>query len=479
MQNERGVILVFVAIVLVVLIGMVGLVLDGGRIQTSQVQLQAAVDSVALGSIRIAPTYTRSDLLALANEKLNEELSLIGLTSKSHGENPTTVISLLPEDPNLPVRSVLVDVKAPISSLLLRFIDFSEASNLVHAQATGTIITSRIVVALDGSGSQCGDQCTAQGQNCSRYDCPNKAAVEDGITALLSTRTADDYFSLVKFSTSPSQVNAIRIFPHPSEAIGLGLMTEENKQIVTEAVEDMTFIQNTPTNMESGILLGLEQLTSIPMRAGEIGRLVVITDGVPAYPSLPDPPSSSCDPNAPAYSPIGNFSNGFIRAIQASDTVRNAGFAVDVVGTGTSVNYRDHFLWSNTTCTNLTNGFRNCENDIEGVNDIGEDVCLTPRNNDPFQGPLGGSGTCQGSHALKDRLLTRMANCYACGEFNFAARTRMPVPHPVPFEPPFPCVPSLQQLTGKPRGKSFLAQTPDELVEIFSRIGSTFFRLTH
>ena len=177
-DRRRGVVLVMVAICLVVIAGMLGLVIDGGRAANAHRELQASSDAAATAGAQALPDETAAKAMAVQYSsvagKKNARPDLPGV-SMSPGY-PLTKCLTSTGLPCNPSNAIVVKQQADIPSLFAWVL--GTASVRVSATATasmqgGTGRPMDIMVIVDVSTSMA-SSCTATGTGVSsptRVDC--------------------------------------------------------------------------------------------------------------------------------------------------------------------------------------------------------------------------------------------------------------------------------------------------------------------
>lgn len=117
-KNEHGNILVMTALFMVVLLGVVGLALDGGRIYAEKSSLQKALDAAVLGGVQVIASKGEAEAITVA-----KNLGAKNAHSLDGGTFSTTSRSI----------KVSQEVKVPLT--FARFLGFNEATVSASAKA--------------------------------------------------------------------------------------------------------------------------------------------------------------------------------------------------------------------------------------------------------------------------------------------------------------------------------------------------------
>lgn len=151
MRGRRGNVLLLVTFSVPLLIGLVGLAIDGTMCYIVQAQLGAAVDGAALGTGRMltgVTTDAQATDIAMAFMNANFRTSLPGLWGSQIVGTPTIVSQAATSDIT---KSVQISATANVPLLFMRILHFNAAA--AGANGTATRRDARIEVILDRSGS--------------------------------------------------------------------------------------------------------------------------------------------------------------------------------------------------------------------------------------------------------------------------------------------------------------------------------------
>src|SRR5581483_7377325 len=126
MRNERGVVMVYMAVILTALLLFSGLALDGGRAYVVKAQLSKAVDGAALGAARALNSGDpRGEAVRIF--KANFPAGYFGTTSST---DPTTDPNFFTSavDPTTGVNTVDVQARAVLPTTFMKLGNFDSVS---------------------------------------------------------------------------------------------------------------------------------------------------------------------------------------------------------------------------------------------------------------------------------------------------------------------------------------------------------------
>ncbi|MCA0150477.1 Tad domain-containing protein [Rossellomorea vietnamensis] len=124
LKNEEGNIAVTAALFMIVLLGMVGLALDGGKIYAEKSSLQKALDAAVLGGVQVIASKGEAEAITMA-----KTLGVKNAHSLDGGTFSTTSKSI----------KVSQEVKVPLT--FARFLGFNEATVSASAKAISAPLT--------------------------------------------------------------------------------------------------------------------------------------------------------------------------------------------------------------------------------------------------------------------------------------------------------------------------------------------------
>lgn len=142
--RRSGTVLVLITLILPVLLGLVGLGIDGTMCYIVQTELSAAVDGAALGTGRLLSTNANPTDIATEFLNANFRVGQAGFWN-SYNLVPTITVQ------TGTTKTVIVDAKVNVPLLFLRMLRFSAAT--ITATATATRRDARIEFVIDRSNS--------------------------------------------------------------------------------------------------------------------------------------------------------------------------------------------------------------------------------------------------------------------------------------------------------------------------------------
>jgi hypothetical protein len=294
--SERGQILPLVALTAVVLIAMVGLAIDVGRIMVARAQLVRAVDAAALAGALELPDQAAIETRVYLYMAENEPEATVDVPS-SPAEREVQVVAH--KHVNLTFLKVLtaipgIDLDDPVTVS-------AEAVAGFGVQPVDTYLD------IDATGSMGASPCN-QGQN--NDGCPIKEAKEaahEFVDILLDDSPGASY-TQVGVGPFRGCYNPPRNYPQCVPPGQMVANLTNNKGLVNGKVQDISALGGTGTNICLGMLKGEEilfgpngQTASNTMRF-----LVILSDGDNTYNSVSygqGAPPETCRPNYdPAHS---------------------------------------------------------------------------------------------------------------------------------------------------------------------------------
>jgi len=149
-RGRRGSIFVMVTLAIPVIIGLVGLAIDGTICYIVQVELSASVDGAALGTGRMLANINQNNNLAqsIANDFLtaNFRIGQGGVWGAKFNGTPTITADTISV-----TKTVYVNASVSIPLLFMRM--FQQNSALISASGTATRRDARVILVIDRSGS--------------------------------------------------------------------------------------------------------------------------------------------------------------------------------------------------------------------------------------------------------------------------------------------------------------------------------------
>ena len=153
MRNERGVVMVYMAVALTALLLFSGLALDGGRAYVVKAQLSKAVDGAALGAARALNSGDpRGEAVRIF--KANFPAGYFGTSSST---DPTSDPSFFTSttDPTTGINTVDVQARAVLPTTFMKLGNFDSVSVFAEGQATRRMVDLSLVIDVSSSiGSQ-------------------------------------------------------------------------------------------------------------------------------------------------------------------------------------------------------------------------------------------------------------------------------------------------------------------------------------
>ncbi len=298
-RGEAAQVLPMFVMLLVVLVGMIGLATDLGRIYVARAQLGRSVDAAALAGAKQLPDITQADVKARAYIAENEPYASIDVQVY----------------PDVPSQQVGVTATKTIKTVFMRMfgIDTVKVSN--DALAGFGIVPVDAVMAIDATGSMGASPCNSSQNNsgCPIYEAKNAATAFTN-TLLPGANTVVGVLSFRGcFKGSPDVGGNTNCIANSS--IGALDGTASN---VTSKINGIGAIGGTGTNF----CAGLSKAGAVLFGAGShsasntIRVIVILSDGDHTYNnasytagSSPGSPAAPCRPIADSGCPTGTASN--------------------------------------------------------------------------------------------------------------------------------------------------------------------------
>ncbi len=272
-SKQRGQILPMVALMAVVLVAIIGLAIDIGRIMIAKAELVRAVDAAALAGVLKLPNLADVEAEVNVYMAANEPDATVDVPT-SPAERQVKVVGH--KQVNLTFMSVLtllpgIDLEDPVTVS-------AEAIAGYGVQPVDTYLS------IDATGSMGASPCN-QGQN--NDGCPIKEAKEaaQGFADILLDDTPGSSHTQVGVGPFRGCYNPPRNYPH---CVPPGLMVADltdNKSLVMAKIEDISAQGGTGTNVCLGMLKGQEILfgPNGQTASNTLKVLVVLTDGDNTY----------------------------------------------------------------------------------------------------------------------------------------------------------------------------------------------------
>jgi hypothetical protein len=264
--GERGQVLVISALVMIVLVAMIGLAIDLGRIFVARAQLVRAVDAAAL-----AGTLQLPDLTA-ARAKVNAYMT----------ENEPDAEIDVPISPQ--ERQIEVNGSKDVPMFFIKVLGIGSVEVTAHATAGFGVLAVDTVLAIDATGSMGASPCNAQQNNsgCPIWEAKNAAK---NFTNILLTDSITSSETLVGMTPFRGCFNLPRTY---SACIPVSTMTSNlsnNKSQVTSKIDQVSALGGTGTN----VCLGMSNANGILFGAGHhtvsnaLHIVVLLSDGDNTY----------------------------------------------------------------------------------------------------------------------------------------------------------------------------------------------------
>lgn len=248
LQNEKGQVLLLVALMLIVLLGVAGLALEAGMAYGVKAKLTAAVDGAALAAGRaISPDTTAAKERARSFFYANCPEGLLGATI----HEPTTT----PVHHGDGSWTIDVEATADIPTKFARLVGWPTFT--VAARSASTVRTLDMVLVLDTSKS---------------LDTPN--------TTLKLLKDAVKTF-VNNFDSSSNRVGMVYLASGAVVEVPLSTTTKTfDKEALVAAVNSLNVKGGTTS--EEALRLAKEQLDSVPsLTRSSVRAIVFFTDGLP------------------------------------------------------------------------------------------------------------------------------------------------------------------------------------------------------
>jgi Flp pilus assembly protein TadG len=295
-RNEKGQVLPFMGLLVLVVLGLSGLSADIGKILIARAQLGRTVDSAALAGAKQLPNITNATSSAKAFVAANDS-------------DNTITVSVYPDVPSQQVRVV---ARKTVNTIFMRV--FGIKTFTVQNEATAGFGTVPVdaVMAIDATGSMGASPCNSSHNN---SGCPIKEA-KDAATTFVNT--------LLPSSATQVGVNSFRGCYKPSGTdsncvltSSVGNLTNSASTINTK-ISALDAVGGTGTNICNGLL----QADSILFGTGHSTAsntrryVIILSDGDNTYNATsyvsgtPGSPPSACRPTTSPSSSDSYTSTG-------------------------------------------------------------------------------------------------------------------------------------------------------------------------
>jgi Putative Flp pilus-assembly TadE/G-like len=339
--NEKAQVLPMFVMLLVVLVGMLGLATDLGRVWVARAQLGRSVDAAALAGAKQLPDTALADAKARAYIAENEP-----------GGNISVQVA-----PNAATRQVAVTATRSVNTVFMKLLGIGSVEVSNEATAGFGVISVDAVLAIDNTGSMGDSPCNGSQNNtgCPIHEAKN-AAINFTNTLLPSTDTLVGVTGFRGCFKPGGTANTCV----PVSSIGY---LDSNVSSITSKIGLMNGNGGSGTNVCSGLDMANTILTTSPGASTEpnaIREIIILSDGDNNYNSIayvsgspgspvticrpstsgcPVSPSSECDPADSDASPACGAAQPRERQLDKktmalADSIKAAGIEIFVVGFG-------------------------------------------------------------------------------------------------------------------------------------------------
>jgi hypothetical protein len=341
-KQERGQVLVITALLAVILIGLMGLAIDIGRVWVAKARLSRSVDAAALAGALELPDLT-TDTDGDGDTAQNKVLEYL------NANEPDAYLAGPATSPG--AREVRVDANLDVESIFLRVIPGIPDSITISSQAAAGFgeMPLDAVLAIDATGSMGASPCNSAQNN---SGCPIKEARD----------AAGNFASILLGSSSASNdvqvgANTFRGCYNPprqnSNCVPAGSIIglSSNSAAVQSGISALTAQGGSGTN----ICLGLMKANEVIVGSGSnpnpdtLQFIVILTDGDNTYNASASfgngEPPLPCRPNTSPASSDSNTGSGCasaqtrereldVKTVAMADSIKASGVEVFVVGFG-------------------------------------------------------------------------------------------------------------------------------------------------
>jgi Flp pilus assembly protein TadG len=339
-NQDSGQVLVLFALLTMVIIGLMGLASDIGRIYVARSELGRSVDAAALAGAKQLPDTTAADTKARQFIAENE---------------PSAIVSV-EVFPNAPAQQVEVRATKTVSTIFMRALGIGTVNVRNSATAGFGVVPVDAVLAIDATSSMAASCNSAQNNSgCEIWEAKNASKAFTN-TLLPGANTVVGVLSY-RGCFRPSGTNANCVATST-----IGDLNGTASNVITK-IDAMSAIGGTGTNVCGGLSRAYSVLTGVNSHAASNTQriIVILTDGDNNYNSVsyvagsPGSPVAACRPSTTGcpVSPTSNCNpansdpnNGCSIAAQPrerqldtltktlSDTIKTAGAEIFVVGFG-------------------------------------------------------------------------------------------------------------------------------------------------
>jgi hypothetical protein len=292
--NESAQVLPMFVMLIIILVGMIGLATDLGRIYVARAELGRSVDAAALAGAKQLPDIVTADAKARAYITENEP-------------NATIDVNVYP---NVPSQQVEVRATKTVPTIFMRLFGINTVKVNNDATAGFGIVPVDAVMAIDATGSMGASPCNGTHNNsgCPIYEAKNAATAFTN--TLLPGNNTVVGVTAYRGCFNPSGTNAGCVTSTMVGALNGTAATVNSK------ISAIDSLGGTGTN----VCGGLDKASSILFGAGShsasntIRVIVILTDGDTTYNNAsyvsgaPGSPLAACRPVADATCPTGTAS---------------------------------------------------------------------------------------------------------------------------------------------------------------------------
>lgn len=293
--SESAQLLPMFVMLLLILVGMIGLATDLGRIYVARAELGRSVDAAALAGAKQLPDITLADAKARAYITENEP-------------NATISVQVYPD---VPSQQVEVRATKTVSTIFMRLFGKNSVNVNNNATAGFGIVPVDAVLALDATGSMGASPCNGSQNNsgCPIYEAKNAATAFTNTLLPGSNTVVGSLAFRGCFKPQGTNTNCI-----PTTMVGA---LNSSAATVNANIGTISAIGGTGTN----VCGGLDKASSVLFGAGShsasntIRVVVLLSDGDATYNNAsyvsgsPGSPAPACRPIANSTCPTGTPAN--------------------------------------------------------------------------------------------------------------------------------------------------------------------------
>lgn len=423
-QDERGIFLLVFAATFFVLLAVLGLAVDIGKLQHTKLRVQRAVDASSIAATHLLQDQSRTVIQDTARQLVTDNLLKVGIPASAIAS--PIYVDLQPTSGAPRFITVGAAVNTPF--VILRMVPGFGRDSVVRAQALSSDKRVAVVLVLDISGSM--DQTVPCGnlQNhpptCTKLDFLKQAAID-----FVDLFSAQDRLSIVTFGNAAT--------------VAYPMTRNPNKNTISSIVHGLS--ANGYTNTYGALVAARAQMTSAvnaDLMASDSRAIVVVTDGAPFADDEQTNPSIAVPSVPPSCLTAGPTEDQrrkrrYVAAVAQADLARNASMNVFAIGLGLQGTVTTQ------NCPSSTNG-----------------TWLNYQRTDPFQ-------CANHDEIVKNYFLARLTN----DQVKMAGN---PGGSPViPPDPDFPsaCVPGKAAIAHVHEGQFYQTNDVNDLSPLLQAIG--------